>query len=766
MSTGPSSKEAHDLPKKVPKELITPYKLTIAILIKCYCQCKESGEFQIMTTSDKLLLQKSFCIIALKVLHGPDLGLIEIRNIVAAAPALSTIPIQFGESLKQLHLNGVGKLLDVIEELKLIVNGEPSQLDKSSVASGTVLTKTGCIVFLSVRLAFNCRPFSAAFYCVFRKIDFFRGLYLARRIHYLLRRGHCASTVWLISRQFESAQMLFLCREDKPWSRRQAELFLCTQAALYENDESRALNPQELQAKITSMLKSNPDLAEAHFMSFLNYLKVNDICGAMKTLFHCFDRRTNPDVKVFNDDKSKEHRYAALNLAILHHHFGHTAEAVACLKEAIKIAHEANDLLCLQHALSWLYRFSNVNKDNLIIQCIIKTFELNISYTTSLALQDFAQYGSVKTAVKPKVLFKTLSKSDVLNSQHSFKDLIFSNNAMKSSLWRLYGKTLLCSLWAHELLNLNTFLPQTSAYYGEGYLQSVCNVALHLLAEGEYALTNTILQYMKTKYPHEPLARNWMLVENWSHYTLALYHQRYSVAEEVAQKIKVLDKWEGLLKMAEVNLYRGEFTRAHAIVGVILKHYNRDEHLNDGKYCLLRAKLLQAEIYYTSNSSAVGVAETLLETCLMEATTSGLAYLIALIHLHISHSFLAQSMQTQALRNLKQRKCMTEIMGNGSLYDRARANQLYIRIKILNSDKSQEESYRKTLLQAVNDLETVKNDFKKLEANARVKNVLNIQAHLYNALKMDTERNNCAFECQRLDLSFAERPASKLLRYL
>ncbi|XP_019755632.2 anaphase-promoting complex subunit 5 isoform X1 [Dendroctonus ponderosae] len=750
MSTGPSSKEAHDLPKKVPKELITPYKLTIAILIKCYCQCKESGEFQIMTTSDKLLLQKSFCIIALKVLHGPDLGLIEIRNIVAAAPALSTIPIQFGESLKQLHLNGVGKLLDVIEELKLIVNGEPSQLDKSSVASGTVLTKTGCI-----------GHFLRRFIVFFEKLTFSEVsiLHAAYTIYYEegIALAQCGSSAANLNRHKW---------EDKPWSRRQAELFLCTQAALYENDESRALNPQELQAKITSMLKSNPDLAEAHFMSFLNYLKVNDICGAMKTLFHCFDRRTNPDVKVFNDDKSKEHRYAALNLAILHHHFGHTAEAVACLKEAIKIAHEANDLLCLQHALSWLYRFSNVNKDNLIIQCIIKTFELNISYTTSLALQDFAQYGSVKTAVKPKVLFKTLSKSDVLNSQHSFKDLIFSNNAMKSSLWRLYGKTLLCSLWAHELLNLNTFLPQTSAYYGEGYLQSVCNVALHLLAEGEYALTNTILQYMKTKYPHEPLARNWMLVENWSHYTLALYHQRYSVAEEVAQKIKVLDKWEGLLKMAEVNLYRGEFTRAHAIVGVILKHYNRDEHLNDGKYCLLRAKLLQAEIYYTSNSSAVGVAETLLETCLMEATTSGLAYLIALIHLHISHSFLAQSMQTQALRNLKQRKCMTEIMGNGSLYDRARANQLYIRIKILNSDKSQEESYRKTLLQAVNDLETVKNDFKKLEANARVKNVLNIQAHLYNALKMDTERNNCAFECQRLDLSFAERPASKLLRYL
>jgi len=81
-------------------------------------------------------------------------------------------------------------------------------------------------------------------------------------------------------------------------------------------------------------------------------------------------------------------------------------EALASLKEAIKTAHEANDNLCLQHALSWLYRLSNVNKDNLIVQCIIKTFELNMNYTTSLALQNFAHYGSAKTSVKPSVIFE------------------------------------------------------------------------------------------------------------------------------------------------------------------------------------------------------------------------------------------------------------------------------------------------------------------------------------------------------------------------
>lgn len=98
-----------------------------------------------MTASDKVQLRKAFYIIALKVLHGPDLELIEIRNILDAAPALSAVSAQFVESLKQLHLNGIGKLLDVVEELKLIVNGEPNQVEKSSMAPNTVLAKTSCI---------------------------------------------------------------------------------------------------------------------------------------------------------------------------------------------------------------------------------------------------------------------------------------------------------------------------------------------------------------------------------------------------------------------------------------------------------------------------------------------------------------------------------------------------------------------------------------------------------------------------------------------
>lgn len=57
--------------------------------------------------------------------------------------------------------------------------------------------------------------------------------------------------------------MLLRLNNREQWSRRQAELFVATQAALITNNEEKAINPAELQQRITNLLKSNPDLAEA-----------------------------------------------------------------------------------------------------------------------------------------------------------------------------------------------------------------------------------------------------------------------------------------------------------------------------------------------------------------------------------------------------------------------------------------------------------------------------------------------------------------------
>ncbi|KAL1501123.1 hypothetical protein ABEB36_006508 [Hypothenemus hampei] len=748
-------------PKEVPgshnrgkthHEMVTPYKLSVAILIKCYCQYKESEEMSNIEPR-QVAIRKGFCLLALKILQGPDLRLNDLNNMLLKYDLLSPIIEKFHQNLGELCGTNIGNLLDVIDELKRILNDDLNQTEKNSMTGNFVIARSSIIGFFLRRfiIFFEKLSMSEVSNLYVASLRYYEGFRKATQLHKTPQQP--TSFEWYMDK--------------KQWSRRQAELFLATQAVLLQNCEEKALPPQELQNKISSILKSNPDLAEAHFISFLNYLRVEEFCGALQSLFHCFDRRTNPDVKYFTEEKVKEQRYAALNLSILHYHFGHTEEALASLKEAIKIAHEGNDNLCLQHALSWLYRLSNVNKDNLIVQCIIKTFELNISYTTSLALQNFAHYGSAKTSVKPSVIFETLTKSDMLNCQHNYKDLIFNNNAMKSSLWRLYGKTDMCSLWSQVLLYLNIdTVTQTAAHYGEGYLQAICNVALNLLLEGDYNFVNVVLHYARNKYPHEPLARTWMLVENWVNFTRAIYQEKWLEAESAARKIIVFDQWEGHLKLAELYFNQQSYDQANQCVNFIIENYSHDEHLNDGKFCGLRAKILQAEIEFASRHPNVAGTILTLNNCLIEAEKSELAYQIAIIKLHIANALLTLGLTTQALNVLDNSRCMVEIMATGGAYDRGRAILLYVKCLIADSNKLEADQRAEVILKAIKSLDRVKLNFKKVEAHSRVKNLLYLQAKLYDLLDMKEKRNLCAMEYRLLDDETPAKNIHLLIKYL
>ena len=66
--------------------------------------------------------------------------------------------------------------------------------------------------------------------------------------------------------------------------------------------------------------------------------------------------------------------------------FQHKSEAISALKEAIMMAQESNDHLCLQHALTWLFRVQPDNQHLLMQRCISKCNTLGLSYLTSLGM--------------------------------------------------------------------------------------------------------------------------------------------------------------------------------------------------------------------------------------------------------------------------------------------------------------------------------------------------------------------------------------------
>ena len=123
------------------------------------------------------------------------------------------------------------------------------------------------------------------------------------------------------------------------------------------------------------------------------------------------------------------------------------------------MAQESNDHLCLQHSLTWLFK---IQPENLLMQrCISKSNSLGLSYLTSLGIQSLAQVVGLSQEINanPATVFDTLSKSDMLNCQHSLIELILSSYAQKASFWTIYGRGQLSSITSQLLLNIDSSDP-------------------------------------------------------------------------------------------------------------------------------------------------------------------------------------------------------------------------------------------------------------------------------------------------------------------
>lgn len=93
-------------------------------------------------------------------------------------------------------------------------------------------------------------------------------------------------------------------------------------------------------------------------------------------------------------------QYAALNLAALHHRFGHTALALAAAQEAVRVAQQNADHLCVALALAWLYqllaRRGDPQVEGVLRRCVGRAADLKLRHvegTAALALAAFQAAG-------------------------------------------------------------------------------------------------------------------------------------------------------------------------------------------------------------------------------------------------------------------------------------------------------------------------------------------------------------------------------------
>lgn len=82
---------------------------------------------------------------------------------------------------------------------------------------------------------------------------------------------------------------------------------------------------------------------------------------------------------------------------------------MAALKESIMMAQAANDNVCLQHALTWMYKLANQQDKKLLMEhSVTKSMELSLTYISSLGIEAYTQYAGLSGG-NPKQIFEVPS---------------------------------------------------------------------------------------------------------------------------------------------------------------------------------------------------------------------------------------------------------------------------------------------------------------------------------------------------------------------
>lgn len=720
------------------KDWVTPYKITVLMLL----------DEMTISTSITLLDRRRLNKLILPLLQSPDMTLSElIKTVEDSCPQLAyTVHLR-------LQLMADGELKDMehfFDMLPSPFNETESEAHKTSVVG---------LFMRHMVLAYNKLSFSQVY-----------KLYTALQQYYQsYERKDSPATepaedtdmeltnTEELGGKMEKEELDLEPSDDEvstrgPLSQKQAEYFLAQQAYLLKNDENKALDPAALQKELNNMLKFNPDFAEAHYLSYLNSMRVQDIFNSTDSLLHYFDRLILPggDSKSNGDEGcGRSLRYAALNLAALHCRFGHYQQAELALQEAIRIAQESNDHVCLQHCLSWLYLLEQMKgSDSTLTEHAVKmAVHFCLPYLASLGIQSLVQQGAVggKTANK---LMDALKDTDLLHWKHSLSELIDISIAQKTAIWRMCGKSTMALQQAQVLLSMNSLEPVNLGVQqnnSEAFAVALCHLSELHAEQGLFAAASEILKHLRERFPpHSQHAKLWMLCDQKIQFDRAMNDGKYHMADSLVVGIAALSKTEGLYRKALVLKARNQTTEAYKVLQRLLLYCEKIK----GTEMTIRVMLSLAELHWSSSCHAVALP--LLLRALAVSREYHLQYLASECILHLAFSQLMLGIPEQALNILHM--AIEPILAHGALLDKGRAMLLVAKCQIVTASSEPSKQQKTQALEvAVLNLEEAGTYFTKVDCKERVRDIYYLQARLYHSLGKTAERNKCAMLFRQLN---------------
>ncbi|KAG7273792.1 hypothetical protein CRUP_012810 [Coryphaenoides rupestris] len=474
-------------------------------------------------------------------------------------------------------------------------------------------------------------------------------------------------------------------------------------AYLLKNDDNKALRPAALQEELNNMLKFNPDFAEAHYLNYLNSMRVQDVYISTHSLLHYFDRLilSGSEGKSNGDEGyGRSLRYAALNLASLHCRFGHYQQADLALQEAIRIAQESNDHVCLQHCLSWLYTLEQMKgSDSSVLT------EDSVKMAAHFCLPSLVQQGAVQ-GKSAHELMDALKDTDILHWKHSLSELIEISLAQTISIWRMYGKSTMAQQQAQLLLNMSSLEPVN---FG-----------------GLDAATTEIFKHLKEQFPpHTQHAKLWMLCDLKIQFERHMNDGKYHLAQPLVPAIRALNKTEGLYRKAQVLKSLSRTTEAYSILQKLQVHCEKTKCTE----MIIRVMLSTAELHWESSDFSTGLP--LLLQALSLARQHHLQALASKTLLHLAFTQLMLGVPEQALSVLHE--ALEPILAHGAIMDKGRALMLVARSL------------------AIHTLDEATTYFSTLNCKQRLRDIHYLQARLHHSLGKTAQRNRSAMLFHLLD---------------
>lgn len=534
---------------------------------------------------------------------------------------------------------------------------------------------------------------------------------------------------------------------------------------MLKNDETKALTPASLQKELNNLLKFNPDFAEAHYLSYLNNLRVQDVFSSTHSLLHYFDRLilTGAESKSNGEEGyGRSLRYAALNLAALHCRFGHYQQAELALQEAIRIAQESNDHVCLQHCLSWLYVLGQKRSDSYVLleHSVKKAVHFGLPYLASLGIQSLVQQRAFagKTANK---LMDALKDSDLLHWKHSLSELIDISIAQKTAIWRLYGRSTMALQQAQMLLSMNSLEAVNAGVQQnntESFAVALCHLAELHAEQGCFAAASEVLKHLKERFPpNGQHAQLWMLCDQKIQFDRAMNDGKYHLADSLVTGITALNSIEGVYRKAIVLQAQNQMSEAHKLLQKLLIHCQKIRNAE----MVISVLLSVAELSWRSSSPTIALPVLLQALALSKEYR--LQHLASETVLNLAFAQLILGIPEQALSLLHM--AIEPILADGAVLDKGRAMFLVAKCQVASAASYEPLKKVEALEAAIENLSEAKNYFAKVDCKEQIRDVVYFQARLYHTLGKTQERNRCAMLFRQLhqELPFHGVPLINLL---